>query len=96
MFCFFSPRLTLFTSNFNICVINFAGASHYGVGDLEALAKDTHKFESRYLDTMIAPYDEEHKKIYHDRSPIHYVQQLSCALALFQGDEDQVRIHRSR
>lgn len=67
-----------------------AGASHYGIGDLEALAKDTHKFESRYLDSMIAPYDEEHKNVYIERSPINYVDRLSCALALFQGDEDKV------
>ena len=67
-----------------------SGASHYGVGDLEALAKDTHKFESRYLDTIIAPYDDEHKKVYIERSPIHYVEKLACSLVLFQGDEDKV------
>ena len=39
---------------------------------------------------MIAPYDEEHKNVYIERSPIHYVDRLSCALALFQGDEDKV------
>ena len=68
----------------------FVGASHYGIGDFEALMQDTHKFESRYNDSMIAPYDEEHKSIYKERSPVNYVDQLSCALALFQGDEDKV------
>ena len=71
----------------------FTGASHYGIGDLEALAKDTHKFESRYSDLMIAPLDEEHRHVYYERSPIHYVDCLSCALALFQGDEDKVCCH---
>ena len=53
--------------------------------------QDTHKFESRYNDSMIAPYDEEHESIYKERSPVNYVDQLSCALALFQGDEDKVK-----
>jgi hypothetical protein len=48
-----------------------AGASYYGVSDVEALAKDTHKFESRYLDTMIGPYPAA-RDLYHERSPIHY------------------------
>jgi len=66
-----------------------AGASYYGVSDVEALAKDTHKFESRYLDTMIGPYPEA-KELYRDRSPIHFIDRLSCALILFQGLEDKV------
>ena len=66
-----------------------AGTSFYGVSDLEALAKDTHKFESRYLDTLIGPYPED-KKIYEERSPIHYTEQLDCALCIFQGSEDKV------
>lgn len=68
-----------------------AGSSHYGIGDLEALVADTHKFESRYLDTMIGPYvTDEDKAVYKERSPIHYVDRLDCALALFQGDEDKI------
>ncbi|KAK3595972.1 hypothetical protein CHS0354_032487 [Potamilus streckersoni] len=67
-----------------------AGASHYGIGDLEALAKDTHKFESRYLDTMISPYEEKYYPIYKERSPINHVDKLDCALAIFQGDEDKI------
>jgi len=66
-----------------------AGASYYGVSDVEALAKDTHKFESRYLDTMIGPYPAA-RDLYYERSPIHFIDRLSCALILFQGLEDKV------
>lgn len=66
-----------------------AGASHYGVCDLEALARDTHKFESRYLDTMVGPYPER-RDLYLARSPIHHTDQLATPLILFQGDEDLV------
>jgi len=66
-----------------------AGASYYGVSDVEALAKDTHKFESRYLDSLVGPYPAR-RDLYHDRSPIHFVDRLACALILFQGLEDQV------
>lgn len=68
-----------------------AGASHYGICDLEALAEDTHKFESRYLDSLIAPYNgEENIKIYKERSPINYVDDIQCPMAFFQGDEDKI------
>ncbi|XP_052057887.1 uncharacterized protein LOC127698463 isoform X4 [Mytilus californianus] len=67
-----------------------AGASHYGIGDLEALAGDTHKFESRYLDNLIAPYTGDGIKIYKERSPINYIGKLDCPIALFQGDEDKI------
>jgi len=66
-----------------------AGASYYGVSDVEALAKDTHKFESRYLDTLIGPYPAE-KEVYRERSPIYFTDRLSCALIVFQGLEDKV------
>jgi dipeptidyl aminopeptidase/acylaminoacyl peptidase len=66
-----------------------AGASYYGVSDVEALAKDTHKFESRYLDTMIGAYPAM-RDLYRERSPIHFIDRLSCALILFQGLEDKV------
>jgi dipeptidyl aminopeptidase/acylaminoacyl peptidase len=66
-----------------------AGASYYGVSDLEALAADTHKFESHYLDRLVGPFPEE-KKLYRNRSPIHFVERLSCPVILFQGLEDQI------
>ena len=50
---------------------------------------DTHKFESRYLDTLIGPYPGSRDR-YRERSPIHFVDRLSCALILFQGLEDKV------
>jgi dipeptidyl aminopeptidase/acylaminoacyl peptidase len=66
-----------------------AGASHYGVSDLEMLAADTHKFESRYLDSLIGPYPAM-KDLYQQRSPIHFTDRISAALILFQGLEDKV------
>ena len=66
-----------------------AGASYYGISDIEVLARDTHKFESRYLDTLVGPYPEA-RAIYRARSPIHFVDHLSCSLILFQGLEDKV------
>ena len=66
-----------------------AGASYYGVSDLEALALDTHKFESRYLDRLIGSYPEQ-RDLYLERSPINFTDQLSCPLILFQGLEDRI------
>jgi dipeptidyl aminopeptidase/acylaminoacyl peptidase len=66
-----------------------AGASYYGVSDLEALATDTHKFEARYLDGLVGPYPER-RDLYLARSPIHHTDQLACPLILFQGLEDTV------
>ena len=66
-----------------------AGASYYGISDLEALTKETHKFESRYLDSLIGPYPEA-RDLYRKRSPIHFTDRLSCPLILFQGLEDKV------
>ncbi len=66
-----------------------AAASYYGISDVEVLAHDTHKFESRYLDTLIGPYPEA-RDLYRARSPIHFVDRLSCALILLQGLEDKV------
>ncbi|ETX04100.1 MAG: peptidase [Candidatus Entotheonella gemina] len=77
-----------------LCALTFhdtfsVGASHYGISDLEALAGETHKFESRYLDSLIGPYPER-EDLYKARSPIHFTDRLSCPLILFQGLEDQV------
>ncbi|MGY5882729.1 prolyl oligopeptidase family serine peptidase [Modestobacter lacusdianchii] len=66
-----------------------AGASHYGVADLAALAADTHSFESRYLDGLIAPWPAG-ADVYAERSPIHATDALDTPLAVFQGDEDEV------
>ncbi|MGH1479607.1 MAG: S9 family peptidase [Geminicoccales bacterium] len=66
-----------------------AGASHYGVSDLEALAKETHKFESRYLDNLIGPYPAR-ADLYRARSPIHHVDGLTSPMIFFQGLEDVI------
>ncbi|MBE9541183.1 MAG: prolyl oligopeptidase family serine peptidase, partial [Proteobacteria bacterium] len=66
-----------------------AGASYYGVGDLESLAKDTHKFESRYLDQLVGKYPEE-SKLYRDRSPLHHAKQIECPIIFLQGLDDPV------
>ena len=77
-----------------LCALAFrdtfaAGASHFGISDVEALAKDTHKFESRYLDSLIGPYPGR-TDLYLERSPIHSAEKLSCPVIFFQGLEDEV------
>ncbi len=66
-----------------------AGISLYGVGDLETLATDTHKFESRYLDRLVAPYPQG-REVYLERSPIHHLDRLSCPMLVLQGGQDKV------
>lgn len=77
-----------------LCALTFhdlfqAGASYYGISDLEALAHDTHKFESRYLDRLVGPYPAK-RELYRSRSPIHFAERLSCPVIFFQGLEDRV------
>jgi dipeptidyl aminopeptidase/acylaminoacyl peptidase len=77
-----------------LCALTFtdvfaAGASYYGVADLAALAADTHKFESRYLDRLVGPWPEA-EAVYRARSPIHAAERLSAPLIVFQGAEDSV------
>lgn len=66
-----------------------AGISRYGVADLSSLARDTHKFESRYLDSLIGVWPDE-EELYRQRSPIHHTEQLSTPMIVLQGSEDPV------
>jgi dipeptidyl aminopeptidase/acylaminoacyl peptidase len=77
-----------------LCALTFgntfkAGASLYGIGDLETLVRDTHKFEARYLDRLVGPYPES-KTLYQERSPFHATDRLSCPVIFLQGLEDKV------
>jgi dipeptidyl aminopeptidase/acylaminoacyl peptidase len=65
------------------------GASYYGVSDAAALARDTHKFESRYLDWLIGPYPEQ-AALYRERSPLFHADRLSKPVIFFQGEEDAI------
>jgi len=66
-----------------------AGASYYGVSDMASLAAETHKFESRYLDSLVGPYPEK-KSVYEERSPINAAEKLSCPIIFLQGAEDKI------
>ncbi|KAJ2519143.1 Esterase lipase thioesterase active site [Coemansia sp. RSA 2049] len=65
------------------------GASHYGISDLELLAKETHKFEARYPDRLVGPYPEA-RALYAQRSPLHYADAVACPVVFFQGLDDRV------
>jgi dienelactone hydrolase len=66
-----------------------AGVNAFGVTDLDAFARDTHKFEARYLDLLVGPYPER-KDLYEQRSPINHFDRLSCPVLTFQGLDDRV------
>ncbi len=66
-----------------------AGASRYGVADLEALAQEGHKFESRDLENLVAPYPAR-RDVYRQRSPIHHVDRFARPLIVLQGLEDPI------
>jgi dipeptidyl aminopeptidase/acylaminoacyl peptidase len=66
-----------------------AGASYFGVSDIEILAKETHKFESRYMDSLVGPYPEA-VDLMRERSPLYHVDKLSSPMILFQGLEDRI------
>jgi len=77
-----------------LCALTFrdtfkAGADYYGVSDLETMRKETHKFESRYLDRLIGPYPEC-RDLYQKRSPINFVDNISSPVIFFQGLEDKI------
>lgn len=77
-----------------LCALAFtdvfkAGASFFGIGDLETFVRDTHKFESRYLDRLVGPYPES-AALYRERSPLHHAERLSCPVILLQGLEDRI------
>ena len=66
-----------------------AGASYFGICDLELFHQDTHKFEAKYDEKLIGPYPET-RQVYFDRSPINFIDHLSCPIILFQGEEDKI------
>ncbi|KAG0007436.1 Dipeptidyl aminopeptidase [Entomortierella chlamydospora] len=66
-----------------------AGVSHYGIGDLEILAKDTHKFELLYPESLIGPYPAA-RDLYLERSPLYSADNITCPCAFFQGADDKV------
>jgi dipeptidyl aminopeptidase/acylaminoacyl peptidase len=77
-----------------LCLLTFrdefaAGASHYGVGDLAALATDTHKFEARYTDWLVGPWPEA-RAVYEARSPLQHADRLARPVIFFQGGEDRI------
>ena len=77
-----------------LCALAFtdvfkAGCSSYGIGDITALVEDTHKFESRYMDSLIGPWPEA-AEIYRERSAINSLETLNCPVIFLQGDEDKV------
>ncbi len=78
-----------------LCALTFsdffkAGASYYGIGDLETMVRDTHKFESRYCDTLVANTYPAPKELLIERSAIHFTDRITAPMILFQGLEDKI------
>ena len=77
-----------------MCAMTFgstfkAGGCYFGLGDLEIFVHDTHKFESRYMDSLVGPYPEV-RDVYLERSPVHHAHKISCPVIFFQGLDDKV------
>ncbi len=77
-----------------LCALTFtdafqAGGSYFGIGDLEIFTRETHKFESRYMDRLVGPYPAM-ANVYRERSPIHYCERISCPVILLQGLDDRI------
>ncbi len=77
-----------------LCALTFtdafqAGGSYFGIGDLEIFTRETHKFESRYMDRLVGPYPAM-EDVYRERSPIHYCERISCPVILLQGLDDRI------
>jgi dipeptidyl aminopeptidase/acylaminoacyl peptidase len=67
-----------------------AGASYFGLADLEVFATGgTHKFESQYLVGLIGPYPQM-AAVYHERSPINHVADITCPVIVLQGLDDAI------
>jgi dipeptidyl aminopeptidase/acylaminoacyl peptidase len=77
-----------------LCAVSFrdgvfrAGTSYYGISDLKALLRDTHKFESRYTFWLIGPAEDEQR--YRERSPLHFADRINAPVLFLQGEEDRV------
>ena len=67
-----------------------AGISHFGIADLELIHVDGHKFESRYDEGLVAPWTEEGRKVFRERSPIHFLDRVRAPVLIFQGLDDRV------
>lgn len=84
---------TVLQSLVNFPTLWAGGCSAYGIGNLKALAEDTHKYESHYLFKLMFPEDtpvEEQEKIYAERSPCLHADKIESPLLLLQGTEDRV------
>ena len=65
-------------------------ASYYGICDLVALQRTTHKFEQGYQSTLLGGSLDDREALYRERSAIHHIESINTPLILFQGAEDQV------